>query len=267
MHLQFLKEKKSPTMFCFHINCSFKLGPCFEPPCRKNMPWLHRKQEGTSLMMFGHLNLAVWMLSVTSNLLLNVNFMRLYKFRPCSMWIWEAQVSFAYASIPKNTKLFGMPCISNVLEKTGLLIVRILGPWRIILRKKDLDSIPVETGMGRSMWLGYPNNNFYSTSKTNPLDMSQSDLEATQLCWGMAAYKPGLCSSQFPQHSAVLMWWCISRVRAGLHPSSSGHTLKSSRQSGPTTLDPEEKAIGVFGKKRKPGQLKPAAFTTGKLQI
>lgn len=39
------------------------------------------------------------------------------------MWIREAQVLFKieYASIPKNDKLFGMPHISNVLEKNGFV--------------------------------------------------------------------------------------------------------------------------------------------------
>lgn len=121
MHLKFLKEKEWPIMFCFHINYSFKLGPCFESSSGKNIPWLHRKQEGTSLMMFGHLNLAVWMLSVTSNLLINVNLMHLYKFRPCSMWIWEAQVLFEYASIPKNDK-FLVCLISQMFLKKNRFV-------------------------------------------------------------------------------------------------------------------------------------------------
>lgn len=38
MYLQFLKEKELPITFCFHINFSFKLGPCFESSSGKNHP-------------------------------------------------------------------------------------------------------------------------------------------------------------------------------------------------------------------------------------
>lgn len=57
------------------------------------------------------------------------------------MWIWEAQVlvKIDYGSIPKNDKLFGMPYISNVLEKNGIADSE--DTWTmnmLILRKKDL---------------------------------------------------------------------------------------------------------------------------------
>lgn len=44
---------------------------------------MHKKQEQTSLMMgaFACLNLTVWIHSVTSKLLINVDLMHLYKFR------------------------------------------------------------------------------------------------------------------------------------------------------------------------------------------
>lgn len=66
-----------------------------------------------------------------------------YKFSTCSMWIREAQVLFKikYAPIPKNYKLFGMPHISNVLEKNRFVDSEDTWTMKDNSKKKDLGFI------------------------------------------------------------------------------------------------------------------------------
>lgn len=118
-------------------------------------------------------------------------------------------------------KLFGMPYISNRLEKNGLLPMRMVGSQNIIQQKKLLDL--------SGDWYKYMTRIFKYRTFTAHWSFG---CEPVWLRSNRAVLGPGLCPPRLVQHSAVLCAQHSSRVRAGLCPLSSGHTPKHSGQSG-----------------------------------
>lgn len=107
-------------MFCFHIKCFFKLGPCSESPSGKNKTFPAAQEAGRDQpydVWVPELGCVKTLCYVKpphkseSDTSLQIQALQHVGSRSSILF------KKAYTSIPKNHKLFHMPHISNVLEK------------------------------------------------------------------------------------------------------------------------------------------------------